>query len=53
MSDQIIVLTKRPAIIKNVYTIEMSNKSSPINNRQCIEFPKYYDKIWRDLDVSI
>ena len=53
MSDRVIVLTKRPAIVKNIYNIELSNKSTPMNNRRCKEFNKYYDMIWRDLDVHI
>ena len=53
MSDRVIVLTKRPAIVKNIYKIELSNKSTPMNNRRCKEFNKYYDMIWRDLDVHI
>ena len=53
LSDRIIVLTKRPATVKKVYEINLSNKSTPINNRKCKEFSKYYDMIWRDLDVHI
>lgn len=53
MSDRIIVLSKRPAIVKKVYEITMSNKSTPIHNRKCKEFASYYDEIWRDLDVHI
>lgn len=53
MSDRVIVLTKRPAVVKNIYKIELSNKSTPMNNRRCKEFNKYYDMIWRDLDVHI
>ena len=53
MSDRIIVLSKRPAIVKKVYDINMSNKSTPIHNRKCKEFSEYYDAIWRDLDVHI
>lgn len=53
MADRVIVLTKRPALIKNIYDIKLTNKSTPINNRKCIEFSDYYDKIWRDLDVHI
>ena len=53
MSDRIIVLTKRPGKIKKIYTIELSDKSTPINNRKCKEFSKYYDELWRDLDVNI
>ncbi len=53
MSDKVIVLSNRPAIIKKVYTINYLNKSTPIENRSSLEFSKYYDKIWRDLDVQI
>ena len=53
MSDKIVVLTKRPAKVKNIYDIKLTNKSTPINNRKCKEFSKYYDTIWRDLDVHI
>ena len=49
-SDKIIVLSKRPSIVKKIYDIKMGNKSTPINNRTCKEFSDYYDKIWRDLD---
>lgn len=53
LSDRIIVLTKRPATIKKIYEINLTNKSTPINNRKCKEFSEYYDMIWRDLDVHI
>lgn len=53
MSDRIVVLSKRPAVVKKIYNIELTNKSTPINNRKCKEFSKYYDLIWRDLDVHI
>ncbi len=50
LSDKILVLSKRPSIVKKIYDIKMENKSTPINNRTCKEFSDYYDKIWRDLD---
>ena len=50
LSDKIIVLSKRPAVVKKIYDINFENKSSPINNRTEKEFSIYYDKIWRDLD---
>ena len=50
LSDKIIVLSKRPSIVKKIYDIKMENKSTPINNLTCKEFSDYYDKIWRDLD---
>ena len=53
MSDRVIVLTKRPCTIKNIYEIKLDNKSHPINNRKDKNFNHYYDLIWRDLDVHI
>ena len=53
LSNRIIVLTKRPAKVKCIYEIKLTDKSTPMNNRKCKEFNYYYDKIWRDLDVHI
>lgn len=53
MSNKIVVLTKRPANIKNVYDVVLTNASNPINNRKCKEFSSYYDKIWKDLDIHV
>lgn len=53
MSDRIVVLSKRPATIKNIYEIELTNKSTPINNRKAPEFSVYYDKLWRDIDENV
>jgi NitT/TauT family transport system ATP-binding protein len=53
MADRIIVLSKRPAYIKNIYDIELSNKSNPIENRKAKEFASYYENIWKDLDIHV
>lgn len=53
MSDRIIVLSKRPATVKKIYEIELTDKKNPIHNRKCKEFAQYYDQIWRDLDVHL
>ena len=53
MSDRIIVLSKRPATIKEIIPIHLETKSTPIENRKSKYFSKYYEKIWRDLDVHI
>lgn len=52
-SDIVITLTNRPCKIKNIYNIEITNKSTPIENRKCKEFADYYDKIWKDLDFHV
>lgn len=53
MSDRVIVLSSRPATVKSVYEINLTDKMNPIHNRKCVEFNDYYEKIWRDLDVNL
>ncbi|MBR2833516.1 MAG: ABC transporter ATP-binding protein [Bacilli bacterium] len=53
MADKVIVLSKRPSVIKNIYEINLANKSTPINNRKAKEFAKYYDMIWKDIDYHV
>ena len=53
MSDRVIVLTKRPGVIKSIYEINLENRSTPTNNRKLKDFSKYYDVLWRDLDVHL
>lgn len=54
MSDRVVVLTKRPATVKNIHTIdfEMDNRN-PINCRESPKFSKYFDAIWKELDVHV
>ena len=53
MSDRVIVLTKRPSVIKKIYNIELTNKSNPIENRRAKEFSNYYEMIWKDIDFHV
>ena len=53
MSDRVIVLSSRPATVKTVYEIRLTDKKNPIHNRKCLEFNDYYEKIWRDLDGKL
>ncbi len=53
LADRVIVLTKRPCKVKNIYEIKLDNKTNPIDNRKDRKFNYYYDLIWRDLDVHI
>ncbi len=52
-SDQVIVLTERPASIKQIYPIQLTDKTSPIHNRSCKEFSSYYNQIWKDIDFHV
>jgi len=53
MSDRIVVLSKRPAHVKKIYDIVLTDKSTPIENRKKTEFTSYYDKLWRDIDENV
>ena len=52
MSDRIIVLTNRPAKVKQIHTIdfEMQNRT-PISCRKSPKFSEYFDSLWKELDV--
>ena len=50
IADRVVVLTDRPATVKKVFKIVMSDKSTPINNRKCKEFATYYDMVWKAID---
>lgn len=52
MSNQVLVLSKRPCTIKSIYNINLTNQSTPIENRKAKEFASLYNDIWRDLDVQ-
>ena len=51
IADRVVVLSDRPAKVKKIFEIKMDDKSSPINNRKCRDFIKYYDEIWKEIDV--
>lgn len=50
MSDRVIVLSERPATVKNIYKIdfEMENRT-PLNCRENPKFSKYFNFMWKEL----
>lgn len=51
MADKVIVLSKGPAIVKNIYKIELDNRDIPTNNRKDNKYEFYYNLISMDLNV--
>ena len=51
MSDRVVVLSQRPATVKNIYTIdfEMDNRT-PLNCRESPKFRKYFNLMWKELE---
>lgn len=54
MSDRVVVLTNRPGTANKIHEIdfEMENRN-PINCRESPKFSKYFDTIWKELDVHV
>lgn len=54
MSDKVVVLTKRPGRIKEIYNLELScSENTPMKCREAPEFRHYFNKIWEELDVHV
>lgn len=54
MSDRVIVLSRRPAVVKSVYNITFAaGRQTPLQSREREEFRGYFNKIWRDIDVHV
>ena len=53
LANKIIVLSKRPCTVKNIYEVKLTGATNPIENRKAKEFSTYYETIWKDLDVNV
>jgi len=50
MADKIIILTPRPAEIKKILNIDLQKYGTPFKRRECPEFSKLFDIVWKDLE---
>lgn len=50
ISDEVIVLTNRPASIKKIHSIKFDKDLNPIERRKTPEFTKYFEEIWSELN---
>lgn len=48
LCSKIIVLSKRPSVIKNIHEIQLYD--TPIQNRKSKDFAYYYDMLWKEID---
>ena len=53
LCNRVVVLSKRPCTIKNIYEINLDTKASPSENRKDVAFGQYYNWIWSDLDKDL
>ncbi len=50
LSDKVVIMSKRPGKVKNIYDINLFEKKNPIENRNDKMFSHYYDIFWKELD---
>ena len=50
LSDRIIVLTERPARVKNVHTLNLRELGSPLKRREHPDFSHWFETLWRELN---
>ena len=56
LCDRIVILTNRPATIKEIIDIKLTcpdGVKSPLKCREAPEFRHYFNKIWKELDVHV
>lgn len=56
LSDRILILTNRPATIKDIIKIDLTCPQgirTPLKSREAPEFRHYFNKIWKELDVHV
>ncbi len=54
MSDRVIVLSKRPAVINSIHSIHFDCPTrTPLKCRDAPNFRSYFNDIWKELDVHV
>ncbi len=49
LADRIVILSERPAIIKNIYTVDI--EGNPLQRRESPKFAGWFDKVWKEVCV--
>lgn len=54
MADRVIVLSKRPATVKKIFEIKLTCEDrTPMSSRDAPEFARYFNGIWKELDIHV
>jgi NitT/TauT family transport system ATP-binding protein len=54
MADRVIVLSRRPAAVKSMHTINLTcDGCTPLRKREAPEFRHYFNTIWKELDIHV
>ena len=51
MSDRVVVLSRRPATVKAVFDMRELRRMDPLKRRENPAFARYFDAIWKELEL--
>ena len=51
MGDRVLILTARPARVKEIVTLDFGKERTPLSCRNSPRFQEYFDHIWKELGV--
>ena len=53
MADRVVILSKRPAVVKKIVPIELGLKDrTPMSSRNASLFKYYFNLIWKELNQN-
>jgi NitT/TauT family transport system ATP-binding protein len=52
LSDRVVVLSRRPAVVKSIHALDSLRALSPPERRDAPEFRTYFHSIWKELDLN-
>lgn len=53
LSDRIVVLSKRPGQVKDIYDLTALKGLSPMERRNDGRFKEFFNEIWKELDINV
>lgn len=53
MSDRVVVLSRRPAAVRAIHDLSSMSRLDPLQRRDTEEFRKFFNLIWKELDVNV
>lgn len=53
LSDRIVVLSHRPAVIKQIHDLSALRRYAPMERRSQPEFQTLFNQLWKELDVDV
>lgn len=53
LSDRIVVLSRRPAVVRSIHDLSALRTLSPMERRDAPAFREFFNTIWKELDINV